>query len=52
MKVRSVGAELFHAEGQKDRFEEAKNLLSQFSNALQTYKINRFTYKLQTEGEP
>jgi len=36
MKIRSVRAELFHADGQTDRLEEAKNLFSQFSNALKT----------------
>jgi hypothetical protein len=52
MKIRSVESELFHAEGQTDGLKEGKNLFSQLSNALQTQKMNRFTYKLQTEGEP
>jgi hypothetical protein len=30
MKIRPVGAELFHAEGQTDRHDEANSHLSQF----------------------
>jgi hypothetical protein len=30
MKIRTVGAELFYAEGQTDRYDEANNRFSQF----------------------
>jgi len=30
MKIRPVGAELFHADGQTDRHDEAKNRFPQF----------------------
>jgi hypothetical protein len=30
MKIRPVGAELFHADGRTDRHEEAKSRFSQF----------------------
>jgi len=36
MKNLPVRTELFHADGQTERLEEAKNLFSQFSNELKT----------------
>ena len=35
MKIRQVGAELFHAGGQTDRHEEANCRFSQFSESSQ-----------------
>jgi hypothetical protein len=32
MKIRLVGADLFHADGQTDRHEEANSCFSQFAN--------------------
>jgi hypothetical protein len=34
MKIRPVGAELFHADGQTDRHDEANSRSSQFGKAL------------------
>jgi len=36
MKIRPVGAELFHADGRTDRYEEANSAISQFCE--RTYK--------------
>jgi hypothetical protein len=33
MKIRTVGAELFHADGQTDRHDETNSLFSQFSES-------------------
>jgi len=33
MKIRPVGAELFHVDGQTDRHDEANSRISQFANA-------------------
>ena len=30
MKIRPVGAEMFHSDGQTDRYEEANSQVSQF----------------------
>jgi len=34
MKIRPVGAELFHADGRTDRYDEANNRSSQFSERV------------------
>jgi hypothetical protein len=34
MKIRTVGAELFYAEGQTDRYEEANTHFSQFCKCV------------------
>jgi len=39
MKIRPVGAELFHADGRTDGHDEAKNRVSQFVNSLKTEEI-------------
>ena len=33
MKIRPVGAQLFHTDGHKDRYDEATSPFSQFANA-------------------
>jgi len=37
MKIRPLGAELFYADRQKDRHEEANSRLSQFHESTQKY---------------
>jgi len=47
MKIRQVGTELFHADGQtdrgtdrrKDRYDEVSNRFSNFSNAPKNYAL-------------
>ena len=34
MKIRTVGAELFHADGDRDRHDEAENRFSQFCESV------------------
>jgi len=39
MKILTVGAELFHADGQTDRYDEANSWFSQFRESAQNYKF-------------
>ena len=41
MKIRPVGAELFHADGQADRHDEANSRLSQFCECAKKCKHYR-----------
>jgi hypothetical protein len=42
MKIRPMGAELFHADGQTNRHDEANNPFSQFCERPQKCVLKRF----------
>ena len=46
MKIRLVGAELFHADGQTDRHDEAERFFSKFCESIQNAQIAKCTRHL------
>ena len=48
MKIRPVGAELFHADRQRYRHDEAKSRISQFCEGTYKLKITTFDNRLPT----
>jgi len=47
MKIRPVGAELFHSDGRTDTHDKSKSRFSQFANApKKNVFLNNFRYNL------